>query len=335
MMAPQPINKIRTGLSIDTNTIDNQPVRRCSHSEIRAENSDFSSFLMILSRASNQFAGFFARPSPAAEALFAEAGEIWAGKDWQIDWHANPGWEVYLQIGGSSLWEAEGGLRFQLKQGGCYLISPTHRHRLIRFSELSHFAFVVIPEARLPEDLKGAHPWTPGVKHGEHGGDLLPLFRGLVGEVARDRRWQTELCRHYLAALAYAATRTFEAPESENSKPIPAPRSSLKAHPGAVRARQLLGSRLEYPWNMTELARLCGVSRGHLIDLYRREYGETPIRSLKRFRIEEAERLLRTTDLPVTEIAHALHFSSSQHLSRDFRAHTGTSPRAFRAAACR
>ncbi|MFP4261517.1 MAG: helix-turn-helix transcriptional regulator [Opitutales bacterium] len=288
---------------------------------------------MILSRSSNQIAGFYARPSLDAEASFAEAGEIWAGKDWRIDWHGNRGWEVYLQIGGSSCWEAEGGVRFQLKEGGCYLISPAYRHRLIGFSELAHFAFVVIPEAQLPGDLTCTHPWTLGVSHGEHGEDLLPLFRGFIGEVARDRRWQTELCRHYLAALAYAVTRTFEASASESSGAVPASRSSLRAHPGAIRARQLLGGRLEYPWNMTELARLCGVSRGHLISLYRREYGETPMRSLKRFRLEEAGRLLRETDLSITEIAHALHFSSSQHLSRDFRACMGTSPRTFRATA--
>ncbi len=288
---------------------------------------------MILSRASNQIAGFYARPSPAGEALFAEAGEIWAGTDWRIDWHGNPGWEVYLQIGGSSRWEAEGGVRFQLKQGGCYLISPSYRHRLIGFSDLSHFAFVVVPEAQLPEDLTCVQPWTPGVRYREHGDDLLPLFRGFVGEVAHDRRWQTELCRHYLAALAYAVTRTFEASDSGNAGLVPASRSSLRAHPGAIRARRLLGSRLEYPWSMTELARICGVSRGHLISLYRREYGETPMRSLKRFRLEEAGRLLRETELSITEIAHALHFSSSQHLSRDFRACMGTSPRAFRAAA--
>ena len=75
--------------------------------------------------------------------------------------------------------------------------------------------------------------------------------------------------------------------------------------------------------NQSQVAGFYGVSLCHLIGLYRREYGEPPMRNLKRLRLEEVSRLLRETDLAITEIAYSQCFSSSQHLSRDFRKATG------------
>jgi AraC-like DNA-binding protein len=43
-------------------------------------------------------------------------------------------------------------------------------------------------------------------------------------------------------------------------------------------------------------------------------------------RLEQAERLLRETQLPLSEIAAATGFSDQSHLARHFRRRTGMSP---------
>lgn len=59
--------------------------------------------------------------------------------------------------------------------------------------------------------------------------------------------------------------------------------------------------------------------------------GRTPRDYLRHVRVEQAKRLLRTTDLPVQEVGLASGFGEAAYFARAFRAATGTTPRAFRA----
>jgi AraC-like DNA-binding protein len=69
------------------------------------------------------------------------------------------------------------------------------------------------------------------------------------------------------------------------------------------------------------------VSASHLASLFRRELGVTIHRYLLGRRLEEARRLLRSSDVPITTIANDLGFSSGQHLATAFRKQYGRSPR--------
>lgn len=246
------------------------------------------------------------------------------GADFKLDWHTNPGWEVFLQQSGSTTWEVEGFPPFNLKENGFYVIAPGVRHRLTRQTPRIHFSYVVFWEHAIPQGLRSEEPWTAAYHSGPQGQDLTLPFRGFVSELRCVRFKQMEVCTGYLTNLAYEVTRACQSGSGVAHRGLSLP------HPAVERLRALLSSRFDYPWTMSELSRICGVSACHLIGLYGREFGETPMRSLKRFRLEEASRLLRATDLQVTEIAHMLCFSSSQHLARDFRKATGQSPREFR-----
>ena len=152
--------------------------------------------------------------------------------------------------------------------------------------------------------------------------ELLHPMQGIIRETAIREPWQREVCGWYLAALAVTFTRLAEHRQSE--KP-------MSLHPGAERAHRLLASRLEHPWRLGELARLSGVSSQHLIAIFRRDYGQTPMRVLQGMRLEEARRRLRQTDKSVTDIAMDLGFASSQHLARGCRTAFGKTPTELRA----
>src|SRR5882762_8236783 len=52
--------------------------------------------------------------------------------------------------------------------------------------------------------------------------------------------------------------------------------------------------------SLQDLAKVAYVSRFHLIRMFKQTYGETPYQRLARLRIERAQRLLATSDTPIT-----------------------------------
>jgi AraC-like DNA-binding protein len=84
------------------------------------------------------------------------------------------------------------------------------------------------------------------------------------------------------------------------------------------------------PITLGDLAALVGMSRFHLVRVFRAAYGETPMRYLSRRRIERAQDLLRTANLTVTEICMLVGYSSLGSFSTRFTELVGESPVAYR-----
>jgi two-component system response regulator YesN len=74
-----------------------------------------------------------------------------------------------------------------------------------------------------------------------------------------------------------------------------------------------------------------GVSKNHLSFEFSRETGETFTEYVARVRVEEAKRLLATTQLLVYEVGERVGYPSVEHFSRVFKKVAGVSPVKFRA----
>ncbi|MCD0419427.1 AraC family transcriptional regulator [Rhodopseudomonas sp. BR0M22] len=79
-----------------------------------------------------------------------------------------------------------------------------------------------------------------------------------------------------------------------------------------------------------DLAQLIGLSPGHFARAFRRSTGAAPRAFVLERRVARAKQLMRTTDLPLSEIALACGLSDQAHLSRIFRRYTGNTPNAWR-----
>lgn len=79
-----------------------------------------------------------------------------------------------------------------------------------------------------------------------------------------------------------------------------------------------------------ELARCIHLSTSRFKAKFRRQVGMPPGEYVLRRKIARAEKLIRETDVPITEIALALGFSSSQHFATTFRKFTNRRPRDLR-----
>ncbi len=84
------------------------------------------------------------------------------------------------------------------------------------------------------------------------------------------------------------------------------------------------------PLTNAMIASQVGLGPDQAVRLFAKATGVTPLNRLRRMRIEEASRLLATTDLGIKQIAAACGFANRFHFTRLFAEQTGVGPGAFR-----
>ena len=97
------------------------------------------------------------------------------------------------------------------------------------------------------------------------------------------------------------------------------------------RALRYVDEHLSQPLRVTDLAEAACVSRFHLVRLFRTGTGASPLRYVRRRRIERACQLLPGARLPMSSLSQQLGFFDQSHFVRSFRAETGCSPGQYRA----
>ena len=87
-------------------------------------------------------------------------------------------------------------------------------------------------------------------------------------------------------------------------------------HQTLLAAVGLMESNLEAPIPMGEIAKTVGVSSRHLERLFRKHLGRTPQLYYRELRLRRAQALLRSTAMPVSEVAFAFGFSTSSYFAK-------------------
>ena len=97
------------------------------------------------------------------------------------------------------------------------------------------------------------------------------------------------------------------------------------------RARDHVDRHYAEPLDLAALAEVAGLSKYHFQRLFKATYGLSPAAYLSQRRVERAQDLLRATNLTVTEVCHAVGFSSLGSFSARFRELVGETPSGFQA----
>jgi transcriptional regulator of acetoin/glycerol metabolism len=113
------------------------------------------------------------------------------------------------------------------------------------------------------------------------------------------------------------------------------PKSAPEQHGGLSPARthrihEYVSSNLDRNISIEELAEMAGLSVHHFARAFKQTVGMPPHSYILQRRIEQAQQMLRTTKVPLSEIALSLGFSDQSHLARHFRRMTGFPPSAVR-----
>jgi AraC-like DNA-binding protein len=112
---------------------------------------------------------------------------------------------------------------------------------------------------------------------------------------------------------------------------LPAVRKStrVEVYRRLLRGRDFLLSSLSEPIRLKDMAAAACLSPFHFHRTFTSAFGETPRRYITRHRLQRAVRLLRQTDLSVTEICLTTGFESLASFSNLFRRHYGVPPSKF------
>ena len=87
-----------------------------------------------------------------------------------------------------------------------------------------------------------------------------------------------------------------------------------------------IGENFPESLTVTQMAKVAGVSRSHFSRLFKDVVGRTPMQFLQEYRLEQARKMLKKTQLSLSEIAISCGFSDQSHFSRLFKESYGTSP---------
>lgn len=153
---------------------------------------------------------------------------------------------------------------------------------------------------------------------------LEPLIRMLSREVGgyqrRGRLFTDTLIR--LLALE-VATGCW-------SVPAHAPPEDHAPDPRVNRALDYVEANFAEDVSLTGIAAAAGLSPTHLTGVFRRETGMTPYSYVINRRLRHAVHLLRSTDMPIAQVALEAGFADQQHLTRMVRARLRKTPKEVR-----
>ena len=94
--------------------------------------------------------------------------------------------------------------------------------------------------------------------------------------------------------------------------------------------RRYIRSHIGQPLTLDDLAAQAALSRYHFVRAFRAATGLTPMRYLRRMRVEAGRALLVGTPLPLKAIAAQVGFADRHHFARAFRQETGRTPGSLR-----
>jgi AraC family transcriptional regulator len=92
------------------------------------------------------------------------------------------------------------------------------------------------------------------------------------------------------------------------------------------RVQEFINQHLDQPLVLADLASQAELSEFHFARMFKHSTGQAPHQYVMQVRLQQAEKLLRNTLMPLTQIALDCGFSSASHFSNRFKAFYGYSP---------
>jgi AraC family transcriptional regulator len=214
------------------------------------------------------------------------------------------------------------------------VIPPGHLHiasagvsRSARLWEPAQFLLLALIPTFVSQVMKGSL-YPDQVEFANHRAIADPLIReiglSLMAELTRD-----DPSRLYAETLATSLT-------VHMSKTYGIRRPQLRNYDGGLQPGELariveyINTYLNQDLSLKTLANLVGMSVHHFARQFRTSTGVSPYAYVMQQRIEQARRLLQSTELTITEICHRVGYTSQSHFTRLFHRIVGTTPYSYR-----
>lgn len=253
-----------------------------------------------------------------------EVGDFFSGKDYYTTRQGLDSYLIKLTVAGAGVLEYDGN-RYSLQPGTFFWIDcqqPQHyytdpetgnwRVMWVHFSGAQAKAYYHIFQTANDQSPIGHLP--PGTAGGQILEELLTLYTRDHGDLTRDVTASALLCQlfsHCITAVSLPETYAF----------APAVVTELKSY---------LTTHYSQRITLDSLATQFSISKYHMQRQFKKHMGQSPGDFLLAIRIAKAKELLRTTDLPVGEVAFAVGMENASHFISTFRTQVGLPPQKFR-----
>jgi AraC-like DNA-binding protein len=224
-------------------------------------------------------------------------------------------------------------LEIAIEPGDVFIVNANDIHQPILPSRDNRGALVIYFRASLFKDPEECAQWLEPFHHArELGCNRLradPELRALVlrlhetAGLAR-KHWQLAargLLTHILSIVASQF--------AERCGEQRASRRIAKAHRFAAVIAHI-NANLARPIEAAELYAIAGLSHSRFSEQFRAAFGMSLVGYIRTQRLRRAQRLLRSTEMPITEVAFACGFGASSLFNTAFKKEVGIPPTQFR-----
>lgn len=157
--------------------------------------------------------------------------------------------------------------------------------------------------------------------------ELLFYLQSILREVDTQEFRYEDMCQRILEILLIQVQRFANVKICTS---LPAAEKQHSTNRNCALIRQYIDEHFSEPITLDTLAQMVHINKYHLVRIFQKEYGITPINYLIERRLEESRFMLKNTNYSASQIVSLLGFSSSSYFSQCFRRKEHMSPSQYR-----
>lgn len=264
------------------------------------------------------------------ELLYISKSEY--GNDWHSTAHFHPFTEIFFITQGQGIMEIDD-VDVSIKEGDLIIINPNCPHtekssqntsdylKYIVFG-INNLALASSPSSKFSSENKDLNLYK--ILNFNHDKDeLLYFLNSLMCEVEEKKKNYELACKSILTLFIIYISRNAESNLIITDNPE-------KLNIECIKIKNYIDSHYAENITLDILSNLSYVNKFHLVHLFTKQMGISPINYLINKRIEESKNLLTTTNYSVRDISTIVGFSNSSYFSQMFKKITGCSPREYK-----
>lgn len=252
--------------------------------------------------------------------------------DWHSTLHMHPFTEIFFITSGQGTFQI-GDEIVSVKESDLILINPncSHTERSVSSSNpleyivfaINNLAIGTSPSSLTDDDTKDTLNTYKILNFNKKKSEILYNLNTLIRELEEKNLNYELACKSILTLFLIQVMRN-------TSSDIFITENFEKINIECMKIKNYIDSHYSENITLDFLSNLTYVNKFHLVHLFTKEMGISPINYLINKRIDESKNLLSTTNYSIRDISSIVGFSNSSYFSQMFKKITGISPKDFR-----
>lgn len=252
--------------------------------------------------------------------------------DWHSTLHMHPFTEIFFITSGQGTFQI-GDEIVSVKEADLILINPncSHTERSVSSSNpleyivfaINNLAIGTLPSKLTDDDTKDTLNTYKILNFNKKKSEILYNLNTLIRELEEKNLNYELACKSILTLFLIQVMRN-------TSSDIFITENFEKINIECMKIKNYIDSHYSENITLDFLSNLTYVNKFHLVHLFTKEMGISPINYLINKRIDESKNLLSTTNYSIRDISSIVGFSNSSYFSQMFKKITGISPKDFR-----